>query len=73
MLLAVVDLTGVVELWMLYVIMFVFGLALAVDNPTRQSFVPELVPAPELPERDRAEQRDLPGGADPRVPRWPAC
>ena len=48
-LLAVVDLSNVVELWMLYVIVFVFGLALAVDNPTRQSFVSELVPAHELP------------------------
>ena len=48
-LLAVVDLTNVVELWMLYAIVFVFGLALAVDNPTRQSFVPELVPPEDLP------------------------
>jgi MFS family permease len=48
-LLAVVDLTNVVELWMLYVIVFGFGMALAVDNPTRQSFVPELVPPAELP------------------------
>ena len=48
-LLAVVDLTNVVQLWMLYVIVFVFGLALAVDNPTRQSFVPELVPPEDLP------------------------
>jgi MFS family permease len=45
----VVDLTNVVQLWMLYVIVFGFGLALAVDNPTRQSFVPELVPPDELP------------------------
>jgi len=48
-LLAVLDISGVVELWMIYVIVFVFGLALAVDNPTRQSFVPEMVTAPELP------------------------
>ncbi len=48
-LLAVVDLTDVVQLWMLYVIVFGFGLALAVDNPTRQSFVPELVEPAELP------------------------
>jgi MFS family permease len=46
---AVVDLTNVVQLWMLYAIVFVFGLALAVDNPTRQSFVPELVPPEDLP------------------------
>jgi MFS family permease len=47
--LAVVDLTGIVQLWMLYVIVFVYGMFLAVDNPTRQSFTPELVPAAELP------------------------
>jgi MFS family permease len=48
-LLAVLDLTNTVQLGMIYVIVFVFGLALAVDNPTRQSFVPELVPAADLP------------------------
>jgi MFS family permease len=48
-LLAVLDLTNTVQLDMIYVIVFVFGLALAVDNPTRQSFVPELVPKDELP------------------------
>ncbi len=42
-LLAVLDLTNTVQLGMIYVIVFVFGLALAVDNPTRQSFVPEMV------------------------------
>jgi MFS family permease len=47
--LAVVDLTGVVQLWMLYVIIVFFGLALAVENPTRQSFVPELVPISGVP------------------------
>lgn len=48
-LLAVLDLTNTVQLGMIYVIVFVFGLALAVDNPTRQSFVPELVPPADLP------------------------
>ncbi len=48
-LLTVVDLTNVVQLWMIYVIVFGYGMALAVDNPTRQSFVPELVPTAELP------------------------
>jgi MFS family permease len=49
MVLAIVDLSGVVELWMLYVLVFVLGLALAVDNPTRQAFVAELVPTHDLP------------------------
>ena len=48
-LLAVLDLTNTVQLGMIYVIVFVFGLALAVDNPTRQSFVPEMVTAEDLP------------------------
>jgi MFS family permease len=47
--LAVVDLTGIVQLWMLYVLVFTYGMALAVDNPTRQSFVSELVPPADLP------------------------
>jgi MFS family permease len=47
--LAVVDLTGVIELWMVYALVFLLGIALAVDNPTRQAFVAELVEAPDLP------------------------
>jgi MFS family permease len=47
--LAVVDLSGIVQLWMLYVLVFAYGMALAVDNPTRQSFVSELVPPADLP------------------------
>jgi len=47
--LTLVDVTGIVQLWMLYVLVFTYGLALAVDNPTRQSFVSELVPAADLP------------------------
>ncbi len=47
--LTVLDVTGVVQLWMLYVLVFVYGMALAVDNPTRQSFVSELVPPADLP------------------------
>jgi MFS family permease len=42
-LLAIVVLADVVQLWMIYVIVIANGLALAVDNPTRQSFVVELV------------------------------
>jgi MFS family permease len=46
---AVVDLTGVVQLWMVYVLIFLFGVAFAVDQPPRLAFVPELVPAADLP------------------------
>ena len=48
-LLLVLDLTGVVQLWMIYVVVFAYGIAFALDSPTRQAFVPELVPAADLP------------------------
>jgi MFS family permease len=35
--------TGVVELWMVYLLSFLNGLVTALDNPTRQSFYAELV------------------------------
>ena len=35
--------TGVVQLWMVYLLSFVFGMVTAVDNPTRQSFYADLV------------------------------
>ena len=42
-LLAILVFADVVQIWMAYVIVVVNGLALAVDNPTRQSFVTEVV------------------------------
>jgi MFS family permease len=47
--LTVVDVSGIVQLWMLYLLVFANGMALAVNNPTRQSFVSELVPMTDLP------------------------
>ncbi len=41
--LAALALTGVVEAWHVFVIAFVLGTITAIDNPTRQSFVNELV------------------------------
>lgn len=41
--LGIVVLTGVVEMWMIYYLALSFGLVNAVDNPTRQAFVSELV------------------------------
>ncbi|GAA3505686.1 MFS transporter [Streptomyces prasinosporus] len=41
--LAVLTLTGHVEVWHIYVAAFALGLATVVDNPARQSFVSELV------------------------------
>jgi MFS family permease len=41
--LALVVASGVVELWMVYALAAASGLATALDNPTRQSFVSEMV------------------------------
>jgi MFS family permease len=46
--LAALTLTGHVELWHVYLIAFLQGLATAVDNPARQSFVSEMVPKDRL-------------------------
>jgi MFS family permease len=35
---------GIVEVWMVYVLAVALGLVTAIDNPTRRSFVPEMVP-----------------------------
>lgn len=43
LLLGVLTLTGVVELWMVYAIAAGFGAVTAVDNPSRQTFVMEMV------------------------------
>ncbi len=42
--LAILTLSGVVEVWMVYLIAFGLGLATVVDNPSRQTFVNEMVP-----------------------------
>jgi MFS family permease len=42
--LALTAFTGQVQVWHVYTMAFFLGLATAVDNPTRQSFVTELVP-----------------------------
>ena len=46
--LAVLTLTGVIELWMVYLISFLTGFVTAFDNPARQVFVSELVGAEDL-------------------------
>lgn len=46
--LGVVTLTGVVQLWMVYVFAFLLGIAAAFDAPARQSFVGEIVPTERL-------------------------
>ncbi len=40
--------TGVIELWMVFVMAFLLGCVTAVDNPTRQAFVTEMVGPSEL-------------------------
>jgi len=41
--LGVVVLTGAVQLWMVYLLAFVLGMAGSIDNPTRQTFVLDMV------------------------------
>src|SRR4051812_20498956 len=47
--LGVLVVTGVVTSWHVYVLAFLFGCAAAVDTPTRQAFVVELVGPADLP------------------------
>jgi len=49
LLLAILTATGTVQLWHVYAIAFVFGCFTALDNPARQAFVSELVPADDIP------------------------
>ena len=47
--LAVLDLTGAVQLWHVYALAFGLGLASVVDTPVRQAFVSDLVGPDDLP------------------------
>ena len=47
--LGVMTLTGVVQLWHVYVFALLLGCVTAIDNPVRQTFVAEMVPTPMLP------------------------
>jgi MFS family permease len=49
LLLAVLTATGAVELWHVYALAFLQGVATAVDNPARQTFVSEMVDTEHLP------------------------
>ena len=58
---------GVVEAWMVYALVFARGAVNAVDNPTRQSFVTEMVGLRARGQRGRPEQRADPRRADLRA------
>lgn len=47
--LGLLDVTGAVQLWMVFALAFALGLGSALDVPTRQSFVVELVGSTDLP------------------------
>lgn len=49
LLLAVLTALGVVQLWHVYALAFIQGVATAVDNPARQTFVSEMVDTAHLP------------------------
>lgn len=48
-LLALLTMAGLIELWMVYVLAFMFGVATAADTPARLSFVVEMVGPTDLP------------------------
>ena len=48
LLLGIITVTGVVEVWHVYVLAFVFGIGSAFDAPARQSFVSEMVERDEV-------------------------
>lgn len=48
LLLAVLTITGAVQLWQVYVLALAQGIATAIDNPARQTFVSEMVPRDSL-------------------------
>jgi MFS family permease len=47
--LGLLDVTGLVQLWQVYALAFLLGLASVVDTPVRQAFVVEMVGADDLP------------------------
>ena len=47
--LGLLDTTGLVQVWHVYLLALLLGIGAAVDNPTRQSFVPEMVGKDDLP------------------------
>lgn len=49
LILAILVITGRVELWMVYLLALSDGIAFSFDNPARQSFVSEVVPLRSLP------------------------
>jgi MFS family permease len=47
--LGLLDVTGVVEVWHVFVLAFLLGVGTALDNPARQSFVLEMVDTEDVP------------------------
>ena len=64
--LAVLDLTGAVQLWHVFALAFGLGLASVVDTPVRQAFVVGDGRARRPAERRQPQQRDLQLGAHRR-------
>ncbi|HEV3382382.1 MAG TPA: MFS transporter [Trebonia sp.] len=46
---AILIVTGSIRLWMVYALGLMLGFVNVFDNPARQSFIPEMVPAADLP------------------------
>ena len=63
---------GAVELWMVYLLVFVRGAVNAVDNPARQSFVIEMVGADRVVNAVSLNSGDRAQRAHRSARRWPA-
>ena len=64
--LGILTVTGLVQLWHVYVFAFLFGCVTAFDAPVRQTFVADLVGRSRSVERGRAEFHLVQRGADDR-------
>ena len=62
----ILDATGVVQVWMVYLLSFLSGLATAIDMPTRQSFYLEMVGPRRPHERHEPHHGDVHRHADDR-------
>ena len=61
---------GAIEPWMVFALVFARGIVCAIDNPTRQAFVIEMVGRRPAGQRRHPQQRDRPlrpGWSDPAL------
>ena len=72
-LLAVLVLTGVVQVWLVFVVAAITGCSMAIDAPSRSAFVSEMVGIAPAAQCDQAQRHDLPPRRSDRSRRSRAC